>query len=371
MNSNNQPMSQVDGDEENRNPKWLLFQALSDHRREIVFWVLNSAYWTAFGLIALLMTRAFQSGMPDVHLTILMRVACGFVMTSGLRLIYRHARFRRLRLPVKWLLVLGSFLALGLFEMALFHGLLGAGVPLPGGLAAGSLKLLVVRMFNFGLWSSFYFAFHLFENQHALEMRTTRAELAAREHELRHLQAQMNPHFVFSALDGILACKQDPHAVEELTSSLAAHLRFLLRDSRKMEPLACEVEALEKFLTIQASHLQKRLICRIYMDARASKVPLPPMTIQPLLEDAFRHRPKSPDSPLHIWLTAKVEAGSLNATLSYSGDEPAKTADSSDEFEALKKRLNLLLGPRASVERRHDGGWTRTSVIVRLDDAKA
>lgn len=367
MNSNHQAMAHVDGDEEKPNPPWLLYQALSDHRRELVFWLLNTAYWTIFGLIALLMTRAFQAGMPDVHLTILMRVACGFVMTAGLRVIYRHARFRQQRLAVKWVLVLGSFLALGLLEMALFHGLLGAGVLLPGGVAAGSVKLLVVRMFNFGLWSSFYFAFHLFENQHALEMRTTRAELAAREHELRHLQAQMNPHFVFSALDGILACRQDPHAVEELASSLAAHLRFLLRDARKMEPLACEVEALEKFLTTQASHLRNRLICRIYMDSQASKVPLPPMTIQPLLEDAFRHRPKSPKSPLHIWLTAKVEDGKLNATLSYSGDESGEPAAPTGEFHALKQRLNLLLGPRASVERHHDGGWTRTSVIIRLD----
>lgn len=367
MNSNNQPMSRVDGDEETRNPPWLLFRTLSDHRRELVFWLLNAAYWTVFGLIALLMTRAFQAGMPDVHLTILMRVACGFVMTSGLRLIFRHARFRQQRLLVKWALALGSFLVLGLLEMALFHGLLGAGAPLPGGPAAGSLKLLVVRLFNFSLWSSFYFAFHLFENQHALEMRTTRAELAAREHELRHLQAQMNPHFIFSALDGILACRQDPHAVEELTCSLVAHKRFLLRDARKMEPLACEVEALEKFLTTQASHLQNRLICRIYMDARASKVPLPPMTIQPLLEDAFRHRPKSRDTPLHIWLTAKVEDGNLNATLSYTGEESAETAAPSGGFHTLKQRLNLLLGPRASVERRHDSGWTRTSVIIRLD----
>ena len=371
MNSDNHPISHVDGHEENLNPPWLLFRTLSDHRRELVFWLLNAAYWAIFGLIALLMTRAFQSGMPDVHLTILMRVTCGFVMTAGLRLIYRHARFRQQRLPVKWVLVLGSFLALGLLEMALFHSLLGAGVPLPGGLAAGSLKLLAVRIFNFSLWSSLYFAFHLFENQHALEMRTTRAELAAREHELRQLQAQMNPHFIFGALDGILACKQDSQAVGELTSSLAAHLRFLLRDSRKMEPLACEVEALEKFLTIQASHLQNRLICRIYMDALASKVPLPPMTIQPLLEDAFRHRPKSPESPLHIWLTAKVEDGSLNATLSYSGEESGESAELPAEIQALKKRLSLLLGPAASVERRHDSGWTRTSVIVRLDEAKA
>lgn len=349
-------------------PQSYLFGILSGNRRELVFWLLNAVYWALFLGIGLLMTRAVRSEIPNIHLTLLLRVANGFVFTSALRMIYHLPWFRRQNVSAKWMWMLACFAGLGLLEMAFIGGLVGAGVPLPGGLEAAGVRLLLVRMFTLGLWTALYFGFHLFEHQHALEMRAVRAELEAREHELRRLQAQMNPHFIFNALHGVLGCKEDPEGVEEVTRSLIDHLHFLFRDTSDLEPLSRELGALERFLTTQASRSGDGLVCRIYADAGASSVLLPPMTIQPLLEDAFHRRPGSAENPLHIWLTARIEAGCLKLTVSHSGEgpPPAGATPFPAGILALQKRLRLLLGTRAGIERHCDGGWTRTTVTVAL-----
>ena len=68
------------------------------------------------------------------------------------------------------------------------------------------------------------------------ELRLLQAESVARTFELRQLQDQMNPHFLFNALNAVAASKDDPEAVESVTRDLADYLRFTLGEARTFEP---------------------------------------------------------------------------------------------------------------------------------------
>ncbi len=342
------------------------FRMLSDGRREALFWILQLVFWGAIGIIGFFMTLAFRSSMPDVGWAVIVRVTSGFVLTSGLRFVYRNPGIRAQRGWIKWMQVAACCLGAGLLELVALRLCGVAGIYVPGGAEIVGGKLFAVRLFTVVIWSILYFAFHMFEDEHVLVLRATRAELAARENELRHLQAQMNPHFVFNALKAVLACKDDPVAVAEVTQSLSEYLRFLLKETRPLEPLSREFGALEKFLTVQASHFKDNLVCRIHLDPAARSLMVPPMMVQPLIEDAFHYRLQSNDLPLQIWLTAGVEAGLLRVTLSNTGEKASSEGDQDAEFgiRALRQRLRLLLGPQASVERHEADGWIRVTIQI-------
>ena len=347
-----------------------LFRMLSEGNREAVFWTLQTSFWVAIGVIGVLMTRAFQAAVPDAGWAVFTRVVSGFVLTAGLRGIYLQPWLRQRSGLAKWPLMAGCCLVVGIVEAVVLQAVHVAGVSFPGGSETFGLRLIFVRFFVLMMWSTLYFAFHLLEDEHALAMRATRAELAARENELRHLQAQMNPHFVFNSLNAVLACKDDPEAVKNVTASLAEYLRFQLQETRPLEPLSRELDALEKFLVVQSSHFSKNLVCRIQCESTARAVMVPPMIVQPLLENAFQHRPKAHDQPLHIWLTARVEEGFLRVTISNTGEPVQISGDQEPRngIPSLHRRLTILLGPKARVEHQTDNGWIRVTIHIPLPD---
>lgn len=338
----------------------------------MVFWILQTLFWGAICVIGILMTLAFKSATPDVGWAVFMRAASGFVLSAGLRVIYLQPWLRNRSGLAKCSIMAGSCIAAGIAEAVLLQAAMVAGFSFPGGSETFGMRLMFVRCFVLLLWSALYFTAHLLEDEHALELRATRAELAAREHELRHLQAQMNPHFVFNSLNAVLACKEDPAAVQDVTRSLTDYLRFLLQDARPLEPLSRELDALEKFLVVQTTHLSKNLVCRIQCDSSARAVMVPPMIIQPLLENAFHHRPQDPEQPLQIWLTARVEDGFLRITLSNTGVAMPTFADQAppDGIPSLRQRLILLLGPGARVDENAEHGWIRIAIHIPLKDTK-
>ena len=142
------------------------------------------------------------------------------------------------------------------------------------------------------LWCAIYFGLEVNDNRVRAERkaaenvsRAALAEAAARHNELRHLEAQMNPHFLFNALNCIVAASRDHVAVEKVTQDLADYLRFSLEPSQPLEPLSRELDALEKYLSIQQSRFGADLVCRISCEPAARSALVPPMMLQPLSVD--------------------------------------------------------------------------------------
>jgi LytS/YehU family sensor histidine kinase len=203
-----------------------------------------------------------------------------------------------------------------------------------------------------------------------VELRMLKAEAAARTFELRQLQDQMNPHFLFNALNAVVASKHDPEAVESVTRDLADFLRFTLADARTLEPLSREVQALEKYLGVQQARFGDNLVCRIACDRAAHSVLVPPMVIQPLLENALHYGAQTSRMPLKVDVTARVTDGRLEVVVANTGRwvPPDTTRSPSTGIRSLRKRLKLLIGEEATVDTvidpDLDGGWVR--VVIRM-----
>ena len=153
--------------------------------------------------------------------------------------------------------------------------------------------------------------------------------------------------------------------------SSAARVRFSLEPAQPLEPLSRALDALEKYLAIQQSRFGADLVCRISCEPEARNVAVPPMMIQPLLENAFHYGPMSSPMPLNVSVGASVRDGRLCVIVANSGSwvppDPARSIGSG--LQTLRKRLGLLLGPAASVDVVSEQGWVK--IVIRLPESGA
>ena len=234
------------------------------------------------------------------------------------------------------------------------------------------------------MWCAIYLGIDLLDDIHESEMqffqaaaaaaasenRAIQAESLARQHELRQLQEQMNPHFLFNALNAVAASKNDPAAVEQVTQDLSEYLRFALREAGTLEPLSRELDALEKYLAVQQRRFGDNLVCRITADRAAPRVLVPPMLIQPLLENALHYGAQTSGMPLKVDVRASVKDDRLEVVVANSGRwvTPDVTRSPGTGVRSLRRRLELLVDRSATVDVRLDpdldGGWVR--IVIRM-----
>ena len=129
--------------------------------------------------------------------------------------------------------------------------------------------------------------------QHASEQAeaAARAKAEATEAQLTALQAQMNPHFLFNALNTVAALvRTNGRAAEETVEHLAEVLRRTLDRSRSSAgSVADEIEYLEAYLAVEQQRYGTRLQVQWSVDPATLNLHLPPLTLQPLVENALRH----------------------------------------------------------------------------------
>jgi two-component system sensor histidine kinase AlgZ len=225
---------------------------------------------------------------------------------------------------------------------------------------------LAIDLTLLGNWCAIYFGISLIRERNSSEFRAIEAESLALKNELHRLQAQISPHFLFNALNTIMACRQDPEAIDTVTQALANYLRFLLRPAATLEPLARELDALEQYLTVQAARFGDGLVTRIDCDLAVRGVPVPPVMIQPLVENALKYGAASSPRPLRLEIAARREADWLVVEVANTGRwAPANSRGSTGTgLESLERRLKLLIGARANLAHAEADGWVRVRIRI-------
>jgi signal transduction histidine kinase len=141
--------------------------------------------------------------------------------------------------------------------------------------------------------------------QHELRELTARAEMRA-------LQAQINPHFLFNTLNVLANLIQDnPERAERVTEQLAEVFRYVLESTRReWVSLEEEVRFLKAYLDIETTRFGERLRHHWNLDPIAAKARIVPMLLQPLVENAVRHGITPSPEGGDLWIDAKVHNSS-------------------------------------------------------------
>jgi LytS/YehU family sensor histidine kinase len=156
---------------------------------------------------------------------------------------------------------------------------------------------------------------------------------------------------------------------QEVIQMLSDHLRFSLEKSKPLEPLGRELDALESYLELQRARFADNLECYIETSPAALKVLVPPMLVQPLLENAFKFGPRSSPMPMRVGVNAMVENGALLITVTNSGKwvTPGHGETSGTGLTNLRRRLFLLLGEAAMLEVVEKPEEVRVEIRVPVD----
>lgn len=147
---------------------------------------------------------------------------------------------------------------------------------------------------HFTLYVAQFAIYHTVRSVQRLRLKEQQAAelmVLARERELEALKAQINPHFLFNTLNSISATvKTNPDEAREMISELAHLLRYAL-DSAKNDwvTLQDEVTFAQAYLTLESHRFSDRLQVDYEVDADALDTPVPPMVLQPLIENAIKH----------------------------------------------------------------------------------
>ncbi len=132
------------------------------------------------------------------------------------------------------------------------------------------------------------------------------------------LQAQMEPHFVFNALNTIAAfIRTEPERARRLVLAFADHLRSRLVQPGEFVTLEEELHHVRSYLELELARFGSQLEVTIDADPEACAVRLPPMLVQPLVENAIKHG--KTDRPLHLLVRARVRRGRLRVTVRDDG----------------------------------------------------
>ena len=179
------------------------------------------------------------------------------------------------------------------------------------------------------------------------------ATLHASQAELRALQAQMNPHFLFNALNTVAALvRTDARAAEQTVEHLADVLRRTLDRSRSTHgTVRDEIEYLRSYLAVEQQRWGERLVIEWSVDDAALGRSLPPLSLQPLVENALQHGIGARRAGGRVRITGRVEPHNV-LLLSVSDDGegfPARTREGTG-IGNLRRRLKTLYGERATID---------------------
>lgn len=159
-----------------------------------------------------------------------------------------------------------------------------------------------------------------------------------REAEIAFLRAQINPHFLFNALNSIASlCQSAPERAEEVVVELSQYLRhsFDFKRMDGMSTLAKERELLDAYLYIEKTRFGDRLQVEYDID-EALDFPMPPLILQPLVENAVRHG-----------LMARITGGTVTVSIKQRGEEAVFTiTDNGVGIEADKLKGLLEQNPK-------------------------
>ncbi len=256
-----------------------------------------------------------------------------------------------------WMLI-ALLVAAGISLFPAFHGLnqkLTQYAPL---FDAGMLLYL--------LSAGLFYVLLALEGWRAAEKRAMEALVLARDAELRALKAQVNPHFLFNSLHSISALTSlDAAKAREMCVTLADFLRRTLGLGEKAAiPLEEELALVHRFLAVEKIRFGARLNLEEDIAPDALPCLVPPLLLQPLIENAVWHGIANLPEGGWVRLHCAKDAATLSIQLENSFDPETQTRRSGVGLANVRRRIETLYGRQATLTAEPDGDCFRVALSL-------
>jgi two-component system, LytTR family, sensor kinase len=344
-----------------------LFHALIG--RNPSFWRINLLAWFGFGLFSIVARLMVFPVLWEAVVFSLLQVPLGVGLSALMRLVYKRPGIADpFRVSTAaWVIILS--LAAGLIDAWLYQ----TGVDFTGwrGRDLGrdvefDLRIKLFWIVYMG-WSVGYFAVRA-KMEAAADAKLARAAgEEARRMELQLLRAQLDPHFLFNALNSI-ASEIGPHpeSARAMVVELAAYLRYSLdHRNQTLGSLADELDAVDAYLSIQRARFGDRFDAYINAGTRARNTTVPNFLLQPLVENAVKHGMETNRPQWELNIRAHVTGNVLTVEVRNAGCLiPPDSGRVGVGLETLRRRLELHYPDRHRFELVEEGGFVCARLIL-------
>jgi two-component system, LytTR family, sensor histidine kinase AlgZ len=178
---------------------------------------------------------------------------------------------------------------------------------------------------------------------------------AITEARLQALQARIRPHFLFNSINAVLSLiRQEPARAEHALQDMADLFRVLMRDNRELAPLADEVELCRQYLELEQLRLGNRLQVEWNVKSMPGDALVPPLVLQPLLENAVYHGIEPSSAPGVVSINLFLTRNEVHAILKnpYRAAGGSHHSGNKMALGNVRERLALHFDAEASLESR-------------------
>ncbi len=317
---------------------------LSRLNKQRLYWICQIGGWSLYGIANLIGFSYTRAITQNLLIGEIFQVGFYFFSTHLLRL---HIK-RRDWFSLAWnrllpRLVVATFILS--FTNSTINYILVTGISSRP--TTDLVALIIVSMIVYFLWVLIYFMFHYFESYR----KSLQFEAAMHEIELNNLKSQLNPHFIFNALNSIRALvDENPSKSKDAITQLSNILRNSLAiDKKQLVDFTDEIRTVRDYLALESIRFEERLKTdiRIHPDSEMYKVP--PMMIQTLVENGIKHGVSNLKKGGKIEITTDVVDSMFVIRIRNSGKYLNGSTDTSGYgLDNTRKRLKLIYGDAAS-----------------------
>jgi two-component system, LytTR family, sensor kinase len=258
--------------------------------RNRLYWILQFLGWGSFALINLFFV-SLDRGLTLIQVGAFLSLSIFYLLsTQALRKVikkYDWFNLRFSRLLVNTLLALTVLSVLNMTAQIIINLIFDTLDPeVDFRPVVISVNIFVSFLF-YALWAMLYFLFHFLDNYN----QSLKYQAKINEIQLNHLKSQLNPHFIFNALNSVRALvDEDPKKAKLAITQLSNILRFsLMMDKKRTIDFENEINTVKDYLNLESIRFEERLTVKYEIEPTAYDYKVPPMMLQTIVENAIKH----------------------------------------------------------------------------------
>lgn len=258
--------------------------------KERLYWFLQIVGWGSFAFVIIFLA-SLERDVSAVEIWAYFFLAIfNLICTHFLRYIVKAYNWFKLGIPQLLLQSLLAILAMSfinIFAQILISIVFGTLSPQEDFRDLVILANLFQAFLFYAMWALLYFLFHFLDNYNT----SLRYEARINEIRLNHLKSQLNPHFIFNALNSVRALvDEDPDKAKTAITRISNMLRFsLMMDKKQTIDFEDELNTVKDYLSLESIRFEERLEVSYLIEDEAFYYKIPPMMLQTIVENGVKH----------------------------------------------------------------------------------
>ncbi len=348
------------------------------------YWIFQLVGWSAFLTMHIFFAWFYgKFSKPADQEFLLLRafvyVAIGVLLTHLMRMFILKFRLLSVKIQrqILYFILLSIFTAFicGYAEQIAFRTLhLNSARELELMKSKSFLSILLMNTLSWMMyilsWNSFYLIYHYITYAQQERIQTLQLKSLVKELELNTIKSNINPHFIFNALNSIRALvNENPDRARDAITELSNILRSSINMHKTQTvPLNQEIKIVEDYLALEYIRFEDRLKVVFEIDKDTLPLPIPPMMVQSMVENAIKHGISQKVNGGTIKISAQIKKTSLELLVLNTGRLNGNGKNDGFGVKSTNERLNLIYGEKGCFAiKQLDADTVQAKVTIRIN----